>query len=300
MRRSLVTELEVVLAVAQRLNFRAAAKELGISATLVSNTISELESRIKVRLFNRSTRNVALTSVGERYVERIAPAVAEIRRASEEISAIGDTPTGILRINVSQDCMPLLHFPLINEYLTRYPQMRLDITSELRMGDVAERFDAGIRMAESVPRDMVVIRLTGDMKMLIVATPDYFTHHGKPQTPDDLVHHHSIGMRTSREGIYSWELERHQQKISVNVPPRIVLNEISAIHHAALSGVGLAFIPDGYVREDIAAGRLVSVLEDWCMPFGGLCLYHSSKQYLSPGLKAFIDLAKSSNNVPKD
>ncbi|ALR78064.1 LysR family transcriptional regulator [[Enterobacter] lignolyticus] len=292
MHRTGLTELEVILAVAHRQSFRAAARELGMSATAVSNAVAGLESRLKVRLFNRSTRSVALTPAGQRYVERIAPALAEIQRASEEIMAEPDSPSGTLRINAPQESVSLLFEPLIQPYLLRYPQMRLDITSESRMVDiVAEGYDAGIRLAESVPQDMIAVPLTGDLKMLIVATPEYFARHGKPQTPDDLLMHRSIGMRMSHGGLYHWELERHQQKLTVNVPPRIVLNEMRAIHRAALSGVGLAFISDGFVREDLAAGRLESVMEAWCPAFGGLRLYYPGRRHVPPGLRAFIDLA---------
>jgi DNA-binding transcriptional LysR family regulator len=291
MHRSGFTELEVVLAVAHRQSFRAAARELGMSATAVSNAVAGLESRLKVRLFNRSTRSVALTPAGERYVERIAPALAEIQRASEEITAVPDTPTGTLRINAPQESVSMLYEPLLEEYLTRYPQMRLEITSESRMVDiVAEGYDAGIRLAESVPQDMIAVPLTRDIRMLVVATPEYLAEHGTPHAPDDLKQHQSVGMRMSHGGVYHWELERHQQKFSVNVPPRIVLNEMRAIRRAALSGIGLAFISDWFVDEDVAAGRLVSVMEEWCQPFGGLRLYYPGRRHVPPGLKAFIDL----------
>lgn len=293
MHRSGLIELEVVLAVANRLSFRAAARELGMSATAVSRIVASQETQLKVRLFNRSTRSVALTPAGERYIERIAPALAEIQRVSEEIATTSDTPTGTLRINAPQESVSLLYQPLIEVYLQRYPHMRLDITSESRMVDiVAEGYDAGIRLAESVPQDMIAVSLTPDIRMLVVATPEYFATHGTPQSPEDLLQHHSIGMRMSHGGIYHWELERHQQKFSLNIPPRIVLNEMQAIRRAVLSGVGIAFISEWFVQEDIAQGRLVSVLEEWCPSFGGLRLYYPGRRHVPPGLKAFIALAQ--------
>lgn len=291
MHRSGLTELEVVLAVAHRQSFRAAARELGMSATAVSNAVAGLESRLKVRLFHRSTRSVALTPAGERYVERIAPALAEIQRASEEISAVQDTPRGTLRINSPQETVSLLYQPVIEAYLLRYPEMRLDITSESRMVDiVAEGYDAGIRLAESVPQDMIAVPLTPDIRMLVVATPDYLDRYGTPQTPEDLLQHQGVGMRMSHGGLYHWELERHQQKFAINVPPRIVLNEMQAMRRAALSGIAIAFISDWFVQEDLAAGRLVAVLDEWCPTFGGLQLYYPGRRHVPPGLKAFIDL----------
>lgn len=296
MHRSGLTELEVILAIAHRQSFRAAARELGMSATAVSNAVAGLEKRLGVRLFNRSTRSVALTPAGQRYVERITPALAEIRRASEEISTQPDTPAGTLRINAPRDCAPLLFEPLLREYLRRYPQMRLDITSESRMVDiVAEGFDAGIRLAESVPQDMIAVPLSPDARMLIVGSPDYFARYGKPQSPDDLSRHRGIGMRMSHGGIYHWELERQQQKFTVNVPPRMVLNEVRAIHQAALAGIGLAFMSEWFVANDLAAGRLISVLDEWCPAFGGLRLYYPGRRYVPAGLRAFIELVRELN-----
>jgi DNA-binding transcriptional LysR family regulator len=300
MHRTGFTELEVVLAVANRQSFRAAARELGMSATAVSNAVAGLESRLKVRLFNRSTRSVALTPAGERYVERIAPALAEIQRASEEIAAVPDTPTGTLRINAPQESVSILYEPLLETFLKRYPQIRLEITSESRLVDiVAEGYDAGIRLAESVPQDMIAVPLTPAIRMLIVATPEYLARHGTPQSPDDLLKHQSVGMRMSHGGIYHWELEHNQQKINVNVPPRIVLNEMRAIHRAALSGVGIAFISNWFVDEDIAAGRLISVMDEWSQPFGGLQLYYPGRRHVPPGLKAFIALVHELHDVRK-
>ena len=183
MHRSGLTELEIVLAVTRQQSFRAAARELGMSATAVSNAVAGLESRLNVRLFNRTTRSVALTEQGQRYVARIAPALAEIQRAAEEITAEPGIPTGTLRINAPRESVSLL-FNLFDTYLQRYPQMRLDITTESRMIDiVAEGYDAGIRLAESVPQDMIASALTPDARMVIVGSPDYFARHPRPQTP---------------------------------------------------------------------------------------------------------------------
>ena len=195
MHRSGLTELEIVLAVARRQSFRAAARELGMSATAVSNAVAGLESRLNVRLFNRTTRSVALTEQGQRYVSRIAPALAEIQRAAEEIAAEPGNPMGTLRINAPRECVSLL-FRLFETYLQRYPQMRLDITTESRLIDiVSEGFDAGIRLAESVPQDMIAVALTPDARMLIVGSPDYFARHGTPSTPDDSQPPQHIGGR---------------------------------------------------------------------------------------------------------
>lgn len=293
MHRTGLTELEVILAVARHNSFRAAGRELNMSATAVSSAVAGLETRLKVRLFNRSTRSVALTSAGKRYVKRIAPAVAEIQQASEEIGALSGLPIGTLRINAPPETVSILFEPLIREFTQRYPQVRLEIATDARLIDiVAEGYDAGIRLAESLAQDMIAVPLTSEARMLIVASPTYFAQYGKPLSPGDLANHHSIGRRMSYGGIYHWELSRHQQKLTVNVPARLVLSEMRAVHQAALSGIGLAFISDWFIKDDLASGRLVSVLEEWCPPFGGLCLYYPGRRHIPSSLQAFIALAQ--------
>ena len=295
MHRSGLTELEIVLAVTRQQSFRAAARELGMSATAVSNAVAGLESRLNVRLFNRTTRSVALTEQGQRYVARIAPALAEIQRAAEDIAAEPGNPTGTLRINAPRECVSLL-FQLFDTYLQRYPQMRLDITTESRLIDiVSEGFDAGIRLAESVPQDMIAVALTPDARMLIVGSPDYFKRHGTPVSPDDLQQHQSIGMRMSHGGVYHWELERHQQKFTVNIPARITVSEMQAIHRAALAGLGLAFISEWFIQDELHSGKLISVLDEWCPTFGGLRLYYPGHRHVLPALRAFVELAHELN-----
>ena len=255
MHRSGLTELEIVLAVTRQQSFRAAARELGMSATAVSNAVAGLESRLNVRLFNRTTRSVALTEQGQRYVARIAPALAEIQRAAEEIATEPGNPTGTLRINAPRECVSLL-FRLFDTYLQRYPQMRLDITTESRLIDiVSEGFDAGIRLAESVPQDMIAVALTPDARMLIVGSPDYFARYGTPRSPDDLQQHQSIGMRMSHGGVYHWELEHHQQKFTVNIPPRIVVSEMQAIIARRWLDWGWPLFRNGLFRTNSAAAN---------------------------------------------
>ncbi|MEX3526625.1 MAG: LysR substrate-binding domain-containing protein [Burkholderia sp.] len=251
MHRTGLTELEVVLAVARLASFRAASRELGMSTTAVSAAVAGLEARLKVRLFNRSTRSVALTDAGQRYVERVTPALAEIRRADEEAGTGPDVSSGTLRLNAPPETATMLVQPLLAEYLRRYPQVRVDVVSDLRLIDiVADGFDAGIRLAESVPQDMIAVPLTDEIRMRVVATPGYLAR-----------------------GIYHWELEREGQKFVVNMPMRLVFSDSRAIRQATLAGLGLGFLTDWFVSEDLARGALVPVLDDWCQPFGGLRLY---------------------------
>ncbi|GAB7537697.1 LysR family transcriptional regulator [Burkholderia sp. 3C] len=294
MHRTGMTELEVVLAVARHASFRAAARELGMSSTAVSAAVAGLEARLAVRLFNRSTRSVALTDAGQRYVERVGPALAEIRRAGEEAASGPDTPSGTLRLNAPPESTVMLVQPLLSEYLRRYPEVRVDVTTDLRLVDiVAEGFDAGIRLAESVPQDMIAVPLTGDIRMLVVGTPDYLARHGTPREPADLIAHQRIAMRMGHGGLYHWELERDGRKFQVNMPTRMVFSETRAIRQAVLAGMGLGFISEWFIADALASGALVPVLEAWCQPFGGLRLYYPGRRFVPARLRALIELVQT-------
>ena len=291
MHKTGMTELEVVLAVARRNSFRGAAQELGMSTTAVSSAVAGLEARLKVRLFNRSTRSVALTDIGQRYVERIAPALAQIKSAGEEASVGLDEPSGTLRINAPYGAAYLLLEPLFKQYAERYPDVRIDIVSEASLVDiVAGGFDAGIRLAESVPQDMIAVALSGDIRMFVVATPEYLARHGVPEHPRDLLTHQSIGMRMAHGGLYHWELERAGQKLQMELPVRFAFNELLAIKQAVVSGLGIGFISEWFIQEELASGALVPVLMPWCPAFGGLTLYYSGHRFVPARLRALIDL----------
>jgi len=293
MHRTGMIDLEVILAVARRNSFRGAALELGMSTTAVSSAVAGLEARLQVRLFNRSTRSVALTDAGRRYVERIAPALAEIRSADEEASAGPGTPSGTLRINAPHGVASLLLDSLFSTYAQRYPDVRIDIMSEPRMIDiVAEGFDAGIRLAESVPQDMIAVALSGDTRMLVVATPDYLQRCGTPKHPRDLLQHQSIGMRMSHGGIYYWELEKNGERLQMDLPVRMAFNESPAIKQAVLLGLGIGFVAEWFIEEELTSGALVPVLMPWCPTFGGLRLYYSGRRFLPARLQALVDLIR--------
>ncbi len=296
MHRTGLIELETVLAVARHGSFRAAARQLGMSTSAVSSAVAGLEARLQARLFHRTTRSVALTEAGQRYVQRIAPAVAEIRGANEEINSQPETPAGTLRINAPRDAVQMIFEPLLLEYLQRHPRMTLDVVSEARMIDiVADGFDAGIRLAEAVPQDMVSVPLSDDLRMVVVGSPAYFAEHGKPRTPDDLTGHAAIRMRLSHGGLYRWELERRGEALEIDLPPRLILNDPHAALQAVRAGVGLAFLSEWHLSDDLASGRLVTVLDDWCPPFPGLRLYYPRHRYVPAGLKALVELIREKN-----
>lgn len=293
MHRSGVTELEVVMAVVRRGSFRAAAQELGMSATAVSNAVAGLESRLQTRLFNRTTRSVALTDAGQRYVARIGPALQEIRHASEEIHSDTGEPAGTLRLNVPNNVGALFLDALLIDYMQRYPKMRVETVSEARMIDiVAEGYDAGIRLAESVPQDMIAIPLTADIRQVVTATPDYFARHGTPTVPDDLLRHQGIGMRMTHGGIYRWELARRGEQLALAVPARFATSDLFASIRAVKAGLGVGFLPELYIQQELNRGELITALNDWTQPFAGLRLYYPGHRHIPPGLRALVAMIR--------
>lgn len=293
MHRSGLTELEVVMAVVRRGSFRAAAQELGMSATAVSNAVAGLESRLQTRLFNRTTRSVALTDAGQRYVARIGPALQEIRQASEEIHSDTGEPAGTLRLNVPNNVGALFLDALLIDYMQRYPKMRVETVSEARMIDiVAEGYDAGIRLAESVPQDMIAVPLTADIHQVVTATPDYFARHGTPGVPDDLLQHQGIGMRMAHGGIYRWELARRGEQLALAVPVRFATSDLFSSIRAVKAGLGVGFLPELYIQQELNRGELITALNDWTQPFAGLRLYYPGHRHVPPGLRALVAMIR--------
>ncbi|GGP22705.1 LysR family transcriptional regulator [Silvimonas iriomotensis] len=294
MQTSGLNELEAVLAVARLRSFRAAATELGVSTSALSHTIAALEARLGVRLFNRTTRSVALTEAGSQFADQIAPALSLIRNAIDTAGNYRDTPSGTLRINTSTGAARGA-MPLFLEFLRRYPDMRLDIVTEGKLIDiVVAGFDAGIRLAETVPQDMIAVPMGGPLSFAVVGSPDYFARNPPPQTPGDLLHHECIRSRLPSGGIYRWEFFRHGEAIVVDVQGQITLDESSLMLAAARAGRGLTYLSDGSVAQDLAEGTLIRVLQDWTPAFPGLCLYYPSRKHLSAGLRALIELIRTS------
>lgn len=293
-----LTEYEAIAAVARLGSFRAAATELGMSTSALSHAVAALEARLGLRLFNRTTRSVSPTDAGEQFIARIAPALAAIGGAIEGINSHRDTPAGMLRINTSAGAARMVLTPIILAYLRRYPDMQVTLVTEGRLVDiVGQGFDSGIRIAEAVPQDMIAVPIGGDIRMLVVATPDYLAARGRPQVPDDLLHHECIRARMASGGIWRWEFEKRGEKVEVDVKGALTLDEMTLMLEATLAGVGLAYLSEWSVRDHIAAGRLVPVLEDWCPPYPGLCLYYPGRRHVPAGLRALIDLIRGWNHA---
>jgi DNA-binding transcriptional LysR family regulator len=292
MKTSGLGELEAVLAVARHRNFRAAATELGVSTSALSHAVAGLESRIGVRLFNRTTRSVSLSEAGAQFVDSVAPALSTIRVAIEQAGSLRDTVSGVLRINTSTGAARQV-MPLLIEFLQRYPEIRLDIVTEGRLIDiVADGFDAGIRLAETVPRDMIAVPFGDTQRFAVVGSPAYFARHKPPRTPADLHAHQCIRVRMPSGAIYHWEFERHGEAVRIDAKGSLLVDEPGLMQQAARAGLGLAYLSEWNVTTDLQAGTLVRVLEEWTPPLDGLCLYYPGRRHVPAGLRALIDVIR--------
>lgn len=291
MSRGRLIELEAAVAVARRRSFRAAAAELGLSTTALSQAVAELEARLGVRLFNRTTRSVSPTPAGEQFLAQVAPALTAIREAADAVNQHRATPTGVLRLNTSAGAARRILQPIVFEYLNRYPEMSVEIVTEGKLTDIVrEGFDAGFRLAEHVPGDMIAVPLGRDERLIVVGAPSYLDGRPPPIAPPDLAEHDCIRMRLSSGAVYRWEFEKDGEALLIDVSGRLTLDESSLIREAVLAGYGLGYLSEWDVADDLRAGRLVQLLADWTPPYPGICLYYPGRRHVPAGLRAFIDL----------
>jgi DNA-binding transcriptional LysR family regulator len=286
-------ELNAVVAVATHRSFRGAATEMGMSPSALSHAVAALEQRMGVRLFNRTTRSVSLSEAGEQFLARVRPALREISEAMEAVNQFRDKPTGTLRINTSEGAARQVLQPIVLEFLKRYPDMQLDLVTEGRMVDiVAGGFDAGIRLAEAVPQDMIAVPCGPEQRFAVVGAPSYFDGRSQPTAPGDLASHSCIRRRMPSGAMFRWEFEKRGEEVAIDVKGPLTLDNHNLMIGVALSGLGLAYVNEWTVATDIAAGRLIRVLEDWTPPFGGLSLYYPSHRHVPAGLCAFIGVIR--------
>lgn len=288
-----LNDLDAILAIARRASFRAAALDLGMSTTALSNAVAKLEASLGVRLFNRTTRSVSLTDAGRTFVEQVGPALEDIHSAIDAVRSQQATPSGTLRINTFATAAREILSPLVLEFLRLHPQVHVDLVTEGRLVDiVAEGFDLGVRTADLVPSDMIAVPLGRPQRHAVVGSPAYLAKHGRPRVPPDLLGHRCVRARLPNGALYRWQFTKRGQTVHIDVSGPITLDEPSLARAAVSAGIGLGFFMEPDVRADIEAGRLVRVLEDWTPPLARLCLYYPGRRNLSAAVKAFVALAR--------
>jgi DNA-binding transcriptional LysR family regulator len=291
MKRDELGDLVAFLTVAEERSFTRAAAQLGTSQSSLSHTVRRLEERMGVRLLTRTTRNVVPTEAGEQMMETLRPAINDIKSRIDALSAMRQRPGGTIRITSSRLPAQAILMPKVKRLMADYPDINVEISVEQKFVDlVSERFDAGVRLGESIEKDMIAVRIGPELRMMVVGAPDYFTRNPKPQTPYDLTQHNCINLRLpTLGGLYAWEFERDGRPVNVRVDGQFICNDVPMIIDAALDGLGLACLPEDHLAPLVDKGSLVPVLEEWCVPFPGYHLYYPSRRLASPAFALLVE-----------
>lgn len=290
MSKPTLADLRAFMAVAEHRSFRRAADLLGMTRSSLSHAVRGLEDNLGTRLLHRTTRSVSLTEAGEQMLGRITPLLHDLDTALEDVAGAHGQLQGQLRINGNEAAIRLLLLTVVPAFLARYPGIELDLVAEGRLVDIVEQgFDAGIRLGEAVPKDMVAVALGPDVRFLTVASPDYLAEHPAPKVPDALARHRCIRQRLPSGKRYRWEFSKRGQSLEIDVPGALTLDNIQLMVEAAMGGMGIAYVPEWYARAALQDGRLVAVLEDWCPYIQGLCLYFPRNRHVPASLRAFVD-----------
>jgi DNA-binding transcriptional LysR family regulator len=248
-----------------------------------------MEERLGVRLMNRTSRSVALTEAGELLLARAGPAIEEVNGAMDDVRGLRAVPSGRLRINAPPPALDLVLAPMVAPFVAAYPRIDLEIVGDSSFVDiVAQGFDAGVRYGEHLAQDMIAVPLGPPQRYVVVASPDYIARNGRPKHPKDLLDHGCIRIRFGRGALLELEFEKARQVVKVSPPAKLIVNYPGVAQRAACDGIGFWMTFEGYAREGIESGALVSVLDDWCEPFPGPFLYYPSRRQTPPALAAFV------------
>ncbi|MEL7696640.1 MULTISPECIES: LysR family transcriptional regulator [Pantoea] len=289
-----MNDIQAFIAVAREKSFTKAAAGLGVSPSALSHTIRNLEERVGVPLLARTTRNVAPTEAGERLLKSVAPLFEQINHEIERIGELRNTPAGNIRITCSDDAAEGLLRPMLPAFLEKYPDISVEISIDYGFTNiVSERFDAGIRLGESISKDMIAVRMGPDWRLSVVGTPGYFNTHPLPVIPQDLAQHRCINIRHSPAGsVYAWEFEKAGRKLNIRVNGPLLSNSIIHVLNGALDGIGLAYVPEAMAKPHIENGTLIEVLADWSPTFEGFHLYYPNRRHTSSAFVAFVDAVR--------
>lgn len=291
MKRQDLNDMLWFLSVAEERSFTRAAAKLGTSQSTLSHTIKKLEARMGLRLLTRTTRSVAPTEAGERLLRSLAPRIEELETEIDELMEIRDKPSGTVRINLSDHALESVVWPKLRPLLLNYPDIKVELNRDNGFRNIVEeRFDAGVRLGESLDNDMIAVRIGPDWRLVAVGSPEYFARHPAPQAPQDLVRHNCINHRQAGSGgLYAWEFAKDDRELRVRVDGQLTFNTSYAMVDAAVSGYGIAYIPEDLVTEQIGSGSLVQVLDEWSPTFAGYYLYYPSRRQNSPAFKIVVD-----------
>lgn len=294
MPRRTLDDLLAFRAVARERSFTRAAAQIGVSPSALSHTIRGLEERMGLRLLTRTTRSVAPTAVGERLLGAIGPHFDEIEAELAALSELRDKPAGTIRITTGIHAAETILWPALARLLPDHRDVDVEVSVDSGYVDiVAARFDAGVRLGETVAQDMIAVRIGPDMRMAAVSSPTYFADRKPPRAPHELARHDCINLRfPTTGGLYAWEFEKGGRALKVHVEGQLVVNDIALALRAALDGVGIAYLPEDYVQPYVEAGRLTRVLESWCPPFPGYHLYYPSRRHQSPAFVLLVEALK--------
>lgn len=291
MRREELADLNAFAAVAEERSFTRAAAQLGTSQSALSFTLRRLEERLGVRLLTRTTRSVSATEAGERLLRTLRPALEQIGAELAALSELREKPAGNIRITAGEHSAEAVLWPTLATFVPEYPDIKVEVIVDYGLTDiVAERYDAGVRLGEQVAKDMIAVRIGPDFRMVVVGAPSYFERKPRPKTPQDLTAHDCINLRLpTYGGLFPWEFEKRGRELKVRVEGPLVFNNLALRLHAALAGLGLAYVPEDRVLTYLADGRLVRVLDDWCAPFSGYHLYYPSRRQPTPAFALLVD-----------
>ncbi|WPO93989.1 LysR family transcriptional regulator [Buttiauxella sp. HR94] len=298
MKRPSWNELQAVKTIAEQRSFRRAAEVLGLKRSSLSHTIKGLEATLGVRLFHRTTRSVALTEAGEMLIARLTPLLAEMDELLNDVTASGHQPYGTLRISASDAAIRLLLEKVLPTFIQQKPGIEIDLVAQGQLVDiVALGFDAGIRLIEDVPKDMIAIPLSGPLRFVTVASPDYLAWRPKIQHPQDMMQHTCLRQRLPGGKRYHWEYQQHEQQLALDVPGSLTLDSSALMVEAAVAGLGIAYVPELYAQPWLANQQLVTLLDDWTIASQGIALYFPQNRHMPVALRLFVDAVKAAPRV---
>ena len=291
MARRNLNDLLSIVTVAREGSFTRAAAQLGVTQPALSQAISGLEERMQIRLLTRTTRSVSVTAAGERLLQSVGHRIDEIEAELDMLTALRDKPAGTVRITCGPNVLKTTLLPKLTPLLREYPDIHIEFDANHGFRDiVADRFDAGVRLGDTIDKDMIAVPIGPKLRMAAVASPEYFAWCAAPQTPRDLMQHCCINERMVQSGkIYAWEFEQENGKFHVRVEGQLTFNTSEHVVDAALAGLGIAFLPEEEFGTHLQEGKLIRVLEEWCRPFPGYYLYYPSRKQPSPAFSLVVD-----------